>query len=180
MSSGRRLLQGAEERLCAELGAALPLQGPKQLVLTWPQLRKQLLLSQYLSGEGMLRAQPCPAVQGQTQSRISWKGLQRWENRRPYSSQMGKQAYGGGWDSLKSTRQVVARPVLEFSCPKVLGSPCRLPPPGSGQLASRVGIGPVEGGQQAGHWQALGDGGSRGGGESSSRPFPGIPVSVFF
>lgn len=40
--------------------AALPLQGPKQLVLTWLQLRKQLPLSQHPSGEGALRPRPCP------------------------------------------------------------------------------------------------------------------------
>ena len=33
-------------------------------MLTWPQLRKQLLLSQHLSGEGVL--QPCPHSQWQT------------------------------------------------------------------------------------------------------------------
>lgn len=60
VGSCQQLLQEAEERLGTELVGSPAPQGLKQLVLTWPQLRKLLLLSQHLSGEGMLR--PCPPL----------------------------------------------------------------------------------------------------------------------
>lgn len=41
-----------EERLDTELVGSPAPAGSEQLVLTWPQLRKELLLSQHLSGRG--------------------------------------------------------------------------------------------------------------------------------
>lgn len=57
VGSCQELLQEAEERMDTELVGSPALQGLKQLVLTWPQLRKQLPLSQHLSKEGVLK--PC-------------------------------------------------------------------------------------------------------------------------
>lgn len=104
---------------------ALPLQGPKQLVLTWPQLRKQLLLSQHLFGKWVLRPQPCPhcAMADTMQGRLEGPADAL------YFTDGKTDGNRNGRDSLKFTQQVVARPQLEPICPEVcstwwgLGSP---------------------------------------------------------
>lgn len=79
---------------------------------------------QYLSGEGVLRAWPCPyftvadTMQGQLEGPAEVGKL-----RALYFTDGETEAYAGGRDSLKSAQQVVARPVLEPSCPEVLAVP---------------------------------------------------------